>query len=109
MLMKTRTHRLRAIVTLVLSSALLAATIRDGKTATASGMVTNLASRLCGLGRAGVIHLGEVTASEVAGHFMLYGLEQVQLKHIAGVTPVYRVDSAETLSRHNIFTQTGSA
>jgi class 3 adenylate cyclase len=58
-------------------------------TYTASGMVTNLAARLCELGRNGAIHLGPTTAHLVRGQVTLHGPRLVHLKHIPDPVPVY--------------------
>ena len=61
-------------------------------TYTASGMITNIASRLCGLGAKGEISLSITTAELVTGHFMLNGPLMVHLKNIQGSTPVYKLE-----------------
>lgn len=92
-----------------LGATVIKGVVGERLTYTASGMVTNIAARLCAFGREGAIHLGEATASEVAGHFALYGPIQARLKHVPEVTPVYRVESAATPYRQKVSTQTRSA
>ncbi len=60
-------------------------------TYTASGMVTNLAARLCNFGVKGEIHLSEATARFVSGYGTLQGPFEVSLKNIQGVTMAYKV------------------
>ncbi len=77
-------------------SVLLGATMFRGEvgerfTYTASGMITNIASRLCGLSAEGEICLSITTAELVTEHFMLHGPVDVHLKNIQGSTPVYKL------------------
>lgn len=52
-------------------------------------MVTNIAARLCELGRHGEIHLGQSTAHLVGYQVTLHGPYAVHLKHVPGTVPVY--------------------
>ena len=60
-------------------------------TYTASGMVTNIASRLCDLADHGEICLGNRTAQSLAGRFPVRGPVQTRLKHVRDPEPVYRL------------------
>jgi class 3 adenylate cyclase len=60
-------------------------------TYTASGMVTNIASRLCDLGNNGAIHLSHATAQLVKDHFTVYGPFEVYLKNVRDAMPVYQL------------------
>jgi class 3 adenylate cyclase len=60
-------------------------------TYTASGMVTNLAARLCALATHGDIYLSTTTAHLVQQRFALDEPRYEHLKHISGETRVYRL------------------
>ncbi len=60
-------------------------------TYTASGMVTNVAARLCGLGKRGEICLSGATAELVAGSVPLSGPRHTELKNLRDPVAVYRV------------------
>lgn len=60
-------------------------------TYTASGMVTNIAARLCDLSTAGDIHLSETTARLVQDQYPLLGPLETHLKHIHRPLPVYKL------------------
>jgi len=64
-------------------------------TYTASGMVTNIASRLCGLGELGEISLGSNTAKLVERRFTLRGPVSTRLKNVRDPEPVYRLETGE--------------
>jgi len=64
-------------------------------TYTASGMVTNIASRLCGLGELGEISLGGNTAKLVERRFTLRGPVSTRLKNVREPEPVYRLETGE--------------
>lgn len=76
---------------------LLGATTIKGATGeyltyTASGTVTNVAARLCGLGEKGEICVSSATALLVAGDIPLSGPLQTHLKNVREPVPVYRVE-----------------
>ena len=75
----------------LLGATMMRGAVGERLTYTASGMVTNLAARLCEFGAKGDIHLSDATAKFVSGHCMLQGPLEVNLKHIAGVTLAYKV------------------
>ncbi|MGE3537355.1 MAG: adenylate/guanylate cyclase domain-containing protein [Candidatus Tectimicrobiota bacterium] len=60
-------------------------------TYTASGMVTNLAARLCALATHGDIYLSETTAHLVRQQFAVEEPTYEHLKHISGETRVYKL------------------
>ena len=75
---------------------LLGATMLQGATGdhftyTASGMVTNIAARLCDLGTQGEIHLSETTADLVRPHVALIGPRSEHVKHVEAVLLVYQL------------------
>jgi class 3 adenylate cyclase len=77
-------------------SVLLGATMLKGTTGehftyTASGMVTNIAARLCDLGQQGEIHLNETTARLVQQHVPLTGPRHERVKHVAEMLSVYQL------------------
>lgn len=79
---------------------LLGATAIKGATGehltyTASGMVTNIASRLCGLGELGEICLGSATAQLVTQRVPLRGPVETLLKNVHDPEPVYRLETGE--------------
>ena len=75
----------------LLGATMMRGAVGEGLTYTASGMVTNLAARLCEFGVKGEIHLSEATAKFVSGHCMLQGPLEVNLRHIQGVMLAYQV------------------
>jgi class 3 adenylate cyclase len=72
-----------------LGATMITGAVGERLTYTASGMVTNIASRLCELGRHGAIHLGPTTARLVRDQIALHGPCPVHLKHVPGTVPVY--------------------
>lgn len=77
---------------------LLGATMFKGEvgerfTYTASGMVTNIASRLCDLGSKGETHLSHTTARLVMEHVDVQGPVDVQLKNVGSAVQVYKLGS----------------
>lgn len=75
---------------------LLGATTIKGATGehltyTASGTVTNIAARLCGLGEKGEICVSSATAQLVAGEIRLNGPVPTALKNVREPVPVYKV------------------
>ena len=54
-------------------------------------MVTNIASRLCGLGELGAISLGSTTAKLVERRFTLRGPVSTRLKNVRDPEPVYKL------------------
>lgn len=75
----------------LLGATMIKGTMGEHFTYTASGMVTNIASRLCGLGNKGEIHLSAATAQLVMDDFKLHGSREVCLKHVRGPLPVYKL------------------
>ncbi len=63
----------------------------DRWTYTASGMVTNVAARLCKLASAGAILVSSETARRIAGSYRLVGLGPHQLKNVEEPVPVFQV------------------
>jgi class 3 adenylate cyclase len=61
-------------------------------TYTASGMVTNIAARLCNLGRQGKIHLSDTTAALVADRVTLGSPYEVHLKNVQEPVRVYKLE-----------------
>lgn len=62
---------------------------------TASGMVTNIAARLCNLGTGGEICLGAATGDLVEESFSLLGPEETRLKNVRDPELVYRIEDAD--------------
>ncbi|MEE9147763.1 MAG: adenylate/guanylate cyclase domain-containing protein [Candidatus Tectomicrobia bacterium] len=75
----------------LLGATMIKGAVGERLTYTASGMVTNVAARLCEFGTEGEIHLSEVTASEIMDQFKLHRMLQVHLKNIQNPVPVYRI------------------
>jgi class 3 adenylate cyclase len=67
-------------------------------TYTASGPVTNIASRLATLGEGGTVLVGPVTARRITGHFHVQEMGQRQLRNISEEITVYRILGA--VDRH---------
>jgi len=75
---------------------LIGATAIKGETGehltyTASGSVTNIAARLCGLGEKGEICVSGATAELVGDRIEMSGPVRTSLKHVREAVPVYRV------------------
>jgi class 3 adenylate cyclase len=66
-------------------------TVGERFTYTASGMVTNIASRLCNLGKQGEIHLSHTTAQLVMDSFTLHGPLETHLKNVQDPVLVYKI------------------
>ncbi len=75
----------------LLGATMIKGAVGERLTYTASGMVTNIAARLCDLGAKGEIHLSETTAQWVLDQRTLQGPCEVDLKNIPGTTRVYKV------------------
>ena len=60
-------------------------------TYTATGMVTNIASRLCDLGSHGEIHFSETTAHLVKDHVTFHGPHEVRMKNLQDPLAVYKL------------------
>jgi class 3 adenylate cyclase len=75
----------------LLGATMIKGTVGEHFTYTASGMITNIASRLCDLGNQGEIHLSSATAQLVMNHFTLDGPLETHLKNIRGMLPVYKL------------------
>ena len=75
----------------LLGATMMTGVVGERLTYTASGMVTNIAARLCNLGSKGEIHLSGTIAQWVADYVTLYGPCNVHLKNIPGMTPVYKL------------------
>jgi class 3 adenylate cyclase len=75
----------------LLGATMMRGAVGERLTYTASGMVTNLAARLCEFGAKGAIHLSDTTAKFVSDHCILQSPLEVNLKHIEGVTLAYKV------------------
>jgi class 3 adenylate cyclase len=75
----------------LLGATMMKGTVGERFTYTASGMVTNIASRLCDLGNTGEIHLSDATAHMVQEDFALSGPQERHLKHIGGPVRIYTV------------------
>jgi class 3 adenylate cyclase len=74
-----------------LGATMITGAVGERLTYTASGMVTNIASRLCELGSKGEIHLSPTTARLVMDQIKLHGPWMVHLKHVPGAVPVYKL------------------
>ncbi|MEE8301389.1 MAG: adenylate/guanylate cyclase domain-containing protein, partial [Candidatus Tectomicrobia bacterium] len=79
----------------LLGATMIKGAVGERFTYTASGMVTNVAARLCGYSTSGEIHLSKTTAQLVMDHFTLHGPHKVQLKNVEGTTPVYKLERAK--------------
>lgn len=66
---------------------------QDRLTYTASGMVTNIAARLCALANGGEIYLSETTAELGKPHFTLLGPRVAQLKNLSTEVTMYTLVS----------------
>lgn len=75
----------------LLGATMMKGTVGERFTYTASGMVTNIASRLCDLGNKGEIHLSDTTAQMVQDDFTLSGPHERHLKHIGGPVRIYTI------------------
>ncbi len=73
----------------LLGATRMSSTTQDRLTYTASGMVTNIAARLCALATGGAIYLSETTAQLVTPHFTLQGPRAEQLKNLSTEVAVY--------------------
>ena len=76
--------------------ALLGVTMMHGTagercTYTASGEVTNIAARLCDLGKRGEVHLSQTTAQLVQEYVQVQGPFAARLKHVQGTVLVYKL------------------
>ncbi len=76
----------------LLGTTMIKGEVGERFTYTASGMVTNIASRLCDLGHIGEIHLSNTVAELVTGHFTLYGPLDVHVKNIESSLLVYKLN-----------------
>jgi class 3 adenylate cyclase len=79
----------------LLGTTMIKGTVGERFTYTASGMVTNIASRLCDLGNKGETHLSHTTAQLVKFYVTLYGPFEVHLKHVRDAVPVYQLAGAD--------------
>lgn len=75
----------------LLGATMIKGAVGERFTYTASGMVTNIAARLCGLGNKGEIHLSHATAQLVKNHCTLHGPFEVHLKNVREAMPVYQL------------------
>jgi class 3 adenylate cyclase len=86
----------------LLGATMIKGVVGERFTYTASGMVTNIASRLCDLGNNGEIHLSDTTAQLVTDQVKLEGPLDVHLKNIQDTVSVYKLQSLPvTLDRLN--------
>jgi class 3 adenylate cyclase len=76
----------------LLGATMIKGAVGERFTYTASGMVTNIASRLCDLGNKGEIHLSEMTARLAIDQFKLRGPKFIQLKNVSEQVGVYTLD-----------------
>lgn len=74
----------------LLGATMIRGAVGERLTYTASGMVTNLAARLCDFGATGEIHLSDATAKFVSGQCTLLGPLKLHLKNIQGVMLAYK-------------------
>ena len=89
----------------LLGATMMRGAVGERLTYTASGMVTNIAARLCGLGAQGQIHLHETAAQFVAGFYTLHGPREVHLRHIQGAVLAYQAsckDDEQDIVRRRI-------
>jgi class 3 adenylate cyclase len=77
----------------LLGATMIKGVVGERFTYTASGMVTNVASRLCDLGNNGEIHLSDTTAQLVTDHVNLEGPLDVHLKNIQNTVSVHKLQS----------------
>jgi class 3 adenylate cyclase len=75
----------------LLGATMIKGAVGERFTYTATGMVTNIASRLCDLGSHGEIHLSETTAHLVKDHITLQGPCEVQMKNLQDPLAVYKL------------------
>lgn len=75
----------------LLGATMIKGAVGERLTYTASGMVTNIAARLCDLGAKGEIHLSDATAQLVPDLCILHDPIEVHLKNVSGTTSVYKV------------------
>jgi len=85
----------------LLGATMIKGTVGERFTYTASGMVTNIASRLCDLGQRGDIHLSAATAHLVMGRVPLQGPLEKRLKHVRGTLLVYKIEPTDRTEDHS--------
>ncbi len=73
----------------LLGATMMKGTVGERFTYTASGMTTNIASRLCDLAHHGDIKLSNATAQLVQEQIALQGPVEAQLKNVSGTVQVY--------------------
>jgi class 3 adenylate cyclase len=79
----------------LLGATMIKGAVGERFTYTASGMVTNIAARLCDYGEGGEIHLSETTAQLVRAHFELLGPTYKHLKNVHEKIGVYELPARE--------------